>query len=116
GVFIANATLEPLCVGPGACVRGASWLTVIDPDRNTVVDSIALTGPGNAVAIEVGGDGLLYVLSAGAGGTESARLSIVDPVLRIEVGSFSGLGTLPTDLASDHGERLFVVSPREGLM
>jgi len=115
-VFIANANLEPACAGPLPCVRGASWLTVIDPDHNSVVDSIALAGPGNALAIEVGGDGLLYVLSAGAGGTSSARLSIVDPVLRVEVGSFGGFGALPNDLASDRRERLFVSSPSEGLM
>lgn len=115
-VFIANANLEPECAGPLPCVRGPSWLTVIDPERNTVVDSIALSGPGNALAIEVGGDGLLYVLSAGAGGTASGRLSIVDPVLRSEVGSFAGFGVLPNDLASDRRERLFVTSFAEGLM
>lgn len=115
-LFVANANLELACAEPLPCVSGPSWLTVIDPERNTVTDSIALTGPGNAAAITVGGDGLLYVLSAGAGGTESARLSIVDPVLRVEVGSFSGFGTLPTSLASDRRERLFVVSPHDGLM
>jgi len=115
-VFVANANLEPLCAGPLPCVRGASWLTVIDPDHNTVVDSIPLAGPGNALAIEVGGDGLLYVLSAGAGEASSARLSIVDPVLRVEVGSFGGFGALPNDLASDRRERLFVTSFAEGLM
>jgi hypothetical protein len=115
-VFIANANLEPVCAGPLPCVRGASWLTVIDPDHNSVVDSIPLAGPGNAVAIEVGGDGLLYVLSAGAGEASSGRLSIVDPVLRVEVGSFGGLGALPNDLASDRRERFFVISASEGLM
>jgi hypothetical protein len=89
---------------------------VIDPDRNAVVDSLALPGPGNAVAIEVGGDGLLYVLSAGPGGDQPGRLSIVDPVLRQEVGNFGGFGVLPSRLASDGRERLFVVSATEGLM
>ncbi|HEV8149696.1 MAG TPA: hypothetical protein VGP61_05870 [Gemmatimonadales bacterium] len=115
-VFVANANLEPVCSGPMPCVQGPSWLTAIDPERNVMTDSIPLTGPGNAVAIEVSNDGLLYVLSAGAGGPESARVSIVDPIRRVEVGSFSGFGTLPTNLASDHGERLFVVSPHNGLM
>ena len=115
-LFITNANLEPVCAGPLPCVRGPSWLTVVDPERNEVVDSIPLTGPGNASAIELGSDGLLYVLSAGAGGEESARLSIVDPLLRVEVGSFSGFGVLPTALAADRSERLFVVSPFEGLM
>jgi hypothetical protein len=115
-LFIANANLDPNCVGPLPCVLGSSWLTVVDPEQNQVIDSIPLTGPGNAVAIELGSDGLLYVLSAGGGGEESARLNIVDPLLRVEVGSFSGFGTLPTHLASDRSERLFVVSPIDGLM
>jgi hypothetical protein len=115
-VFIANANLDAPCAGPAPCVLGPSWLTVIDPERNTVIDSIPLPGPGNASAILLGGDGLLYVMSAGSGGTESGRLSIVDPVLRQEVGSFSGFGVLPGRLASDGRERLFVTSLAEGLM
>lgn len=115
-VFVADANLDTRCRDPEPCVLGPSWLTVIDPDRNAVVDSLALPGPGNAVAIEVGGDGLLYVLSAGPGGDEPGRLSIVDPVLRQEVGNFGGFGVLPSRLASDGRERLFVVSATEGLM
>ena len=114
-VFIANANLDLPCAGPLPCVHGPSWLTVIDPDHNTVIDSIPLAGPGNAIAIEIGGDGLLYVLSAGGGGAESGRLSIVDPVLRADVGSFGGFGPLPVDLATDHRERMFVISAT-GLM
>lgn len=113
-IFVANANLEPGCEGP--CVRGPSWLTVVEPDHNVVLDSIPLPGPGNAVAMLQGADGLLYVLSAGQGGTESGRLSIVDPVLRQEVGSFSGFGPLPRQLATDLRERLFVISPSQGLM
>lgn len=115
-VFVANANLEQACAGPAPCVLGPSWLSVIDPDRNVVVDSIALPGPGNASSIEVGGDGLLYVVSAGPGGEESGRLSIVDPVVREEVGSFSGFGALPGHVASDGRERLFVTSLAQGLM
>jgi hypothetical protein len=114
-VFVANANLAA-CAGPSLCVLGPSWLTVIDPDRDIVVDSIALPGPGNASAITVGGDGLLYVISAGPGGEESGRLSIVDPVSRQEVGSFSGFGPLPGHVASDGRERLFVTSLEKGLM
>lgn len=113
-VFIANANLEPGC--PGPCVRGPSWLTVVDPERNIAIDSIALPGPGNAVAVLLGADGLLYVLNAGQGVGEPARLSIVDPVLRQEVGSFAGIGALPGRLATDLRERLFITSPTEGLM
>ena len=43
-VFVANANLEQACAGPAPCVRGPSWLTVIDPDRNVVVDSIPWSG------------------------------------------------------------------------
>lgn len=114
-VFITNANLELPCAGPAPCVRGPSWLTVIDPERNVVIDSIALAGPGNALAIELGGDGLLYVLSAGSG-AESGRLSIVDPVLRVDLGSFGGFGALPNDLATDRRERLFLTSFAVGLM
>lgn len=115
-VFIANANLDPACSALAPCVLGPSWLTVIDPDREIVVDSIALPGPGNASSITVGGDGLLYVISAGPGGEESGRLSIVDPVLRQEVGSFSGFGPLPGHVSSDGRERLFVTSLEQGLM
>src|SRR5687767_499314 len=115
-VFVANANLDPACPPLAPCVLGPSWLSVIDPDREIVVDSIALPGPGNASSITVGGDGLLYVISAGPGGEESGRLSIVDPVLRQEVGSFSGFGPLPGHVSSDGRERLFVTSLEQGLM
>jgi hypothetical protein len=115
-VFVANANLDPACPVRAPCVLGPSWLSVIDPDREIVVDSIALPGPGNASSITVGGDGLLYVISAGPGGEESGRLSIVDPVLRQEVGSFAGFGPLPGQVSSDGRERLFVTSLEQGLM
>lgn len=115
-IFVANANLDPACPAQAPCVLGPSWLTVIDPDREIVVDSVALPGPGNASSITVGGDGLLYVISAGPGGEESGRLTIVDPVLRQEVGSFSGFGPLPGQVSSDGRERLFVTSLEQGLM
>jgi len=37
-------------------------------------------------------------------------------VLRQEVGSFAGFGALPGRLATDGRERLFIVSPSQGLM
>lgn len=115
-VFVANANLEPACAGPLPCVLGPSWLSVIDPDRNVVIDSIGLPGPGNASSMLVGADGLLYVMNSGAGGTIPGRLTIVDPVTRSEVGSFSGFGVLPGRMATDGRERLFVTSEAEGLM
>jgi len=117
-LFVVNANLDPACSFSDPCVLGPSWLTVLDPISTQVLDSIPLVGPGNAVAIEVGGDGQLYVLSAGVndGAASSGRVSIIDPVVGSEVGSFSGFGTLPNNLASDRRERLFVTSETEGLM
>jgi hypothetical protein len=115
-VYVANANLEPTCAGPLPCLRGPSWLTVLDPDRNVVLDSIPLPGPGNASAMLIGPDGLIYVMNAGPGGTDPGRLSIVDPVLRQEVGSFAGFGPLPGRMASDGRERLFITSASQGLM
>jgi len=119
-LFVLNANVER-CVPPaaGLCVKGPSWLTVIDPIANTHAagrDSVALPSPGNGSAIELGGDGLLYVINAGDGEEVPGRLSIVDPISREEVGSFGGFGVLPNRLASDGRERLFVTSPRDGLM
>ncbi|HEU5217178.1 MAG TPA: hypothetical protein VFU23_00865 [Gemmatimonadales bacterium] len=115
-VYVANANLELACDGPLPCVAGPSWLTVIDPDRNVVLDSIPLPGPGNASSVLIGPDGLIYVMNSGPGGTDPGRLSIVDPVLRQEVGSFSGFGPLPGRMASDGRERLFITSTSQGLM
>jgi hypothetical protein len=114
-VFVLNANLEPVCDTTVPCIIGPSWLTVIDPEGNIVSDSIGMPGPGNANAIVVGGDGLLYALSSG-GADEPGRIVIVDPVSRAEVGSFGGFGLLPRAIASDGRERLYVVSPTEGLM
>lgn len=117
-LFVVNANLDPACPFAAPCILGPSWITVLDPFSTVVLDSIPLVGPGNAVAIEVGGDGLLYVLSAGLndGPASNGRVSIVDPVARIEVGSFAGFGPLPNSLVSDRRERLFVTSESEGLM
>lgn len=117
-LFVVNANLDPACSFADPCVLGPSWLTVLDPISTVVLDSIPLVGPGNAVAIEVGGDGQLYVLSAGVSdeAASGGRVSIIDPITRSEVGSFAGFGTLPNNLASDRRERLFVTSETEGLM
>ena len=117
-LFVVNANRDANCPFAEPCVLGASWLTVLDPFSAVVLDSIPLVGPGNATAIEVGGDGLLYVLSAGVsdGPASTGRVSIIDPVSRLEVGSFAGFGPLPNSLASDRRERLFVTSESEGLM
>jgi hypothetical protein len=117
-LFVVNANLDPGCPFADPCTLGPSWLTVLDPVSTVLLDSIPLVGPGNAVAIDVGGDGQLYVLSAGVNDGEASmgRVSIIDPISRTEVGSFAGFGVLPNNLASDRRERLFVTSETEGLM
>ncbi|MGQ0701746.1 MAG: hypothetical protein ACT4PM_01270 [Gemmatimonadales bacterium] len=117
-LFVANANTDLGCPFADPCLLGPSWLTVLDPIANTGLDSVPLVGPGNAIAMEVGGDGLLYVLNAGArdGASTSGRVSIVDPITRTELGSFAGFGELPNGLASDRRERLFITSEEEGLM
>jgi len=112
-VFVLNGNLENFAPA------GPSWITVIDPATNARadgIDSIPLTGPGNAGFASVGGDGLMYVMNTGSFFQGEGRLSVVDAVDRTEVASFSGFGTGPQDLASDGVARIFVSSFAEGLM
>jgi len=98
---------------------GPSWITVVDPVTNALadgVDSIPLTGGGNAGFGTVGGDGLLYVMSSGAFGSGDGRLSVVDPVGRTEQASFSGFGTGAGNVATDGEDRIYVSSYADGLM
>lgn len=117
-LFVVNGNVEPCPLG--TCSLGPSWLTVIDPITLTKaagIDSIALPAQGNAKSATLGADGLIYVVNTGDVPSETTgRLTIVDPVRREEVGSFGGFGFLPVAVATDRGERLFVGSPRDGLM
>ncbi len=113
-LFVLNGNLdeagEPL---------GASWITVINPATNspaTGVDSIPLTGPGNAAFATIAGDGLIYVVNRGRSMPSEGRLSVIDPLERREVASFAGLGLLPGPIATDGGARVFVSSMAEGLL
>ena len=113
-LFVLNGNLDE--TGEPA---GPSWLTVINPGTNTPaagIDSIPLTGPGNAAFATVGGDGLIYVISRGRTMPAEGRLSVVDPLERTEVASFAGLGLQPGDLATDGESRVFVSSFTEGLL
>jgi hypothetical protein len=97
----------------------ASWITVVDPVTNAVatgIDSIPLTGEGNAGFGAVGGDGLLYVMNTGNYFSGEGRLSVVDPVGRTELASFSGFGTGPGNVASDGEAKIYVSSFAEGVM
>lgn len=122
-LFVVNANLEACQASPdGSCALGESWITVVDPftnSRSPGRDSIPLPGPGNARSGVLAGDGFLYILNSGLVTDTSSlegRLSIVDPIRRLEVGSFGGFGLLPAWVGSDGGERLFIASPTEGLM
>ena len=112
-VFVLNGNLDET-FSPA----GPSWITVIDPvtnQRAEGVDSIALTGPGNAGFADIAGDGLLYVVSSGSFFAGEGRLSVVDPVALTEVASFAGLGSGPQAVAARE-ERVFVSSFAEGLL
>jgi hypothetical protein len=113
-LFVLNANLDE--TGEPA---GSSWLTVINPATNsfaTGIDSVPLTGPGNAAFATPAADGFLYIVSRGRTTPAEGRLSVVDPLERREVASFAGLGLQPGELASDGGSRLFVSSLSEGLL
>jgi hypothetical protein len=113
-LFVLNGNLDE--TGEPA---GPSWLTVISPGTNGPapgIDSVPLTGPGNAAFATVAGDGLIYVVSRGRSMPAEGRLSVVDPLERREVASFAGLGLLPGDVASDGRSRVLVSSFAEGLL
>lgn len=113
-VFVLNGNLD-VARQP----QGESWLTVIDPALNAPaegIDSIAVSGPGNASSAAVGVDGSLYVILSGGTLEEQGRLSIVDPVERVELASFSGLGREAGQVATDGGVRVFISSIAEGLL
>ena len=113
-LFVLNGNLD----STGEPI-GASWLTVINPATNTLapgIDSVPLTGSGNAAFATVGGDGFIYILNRGRSTSAEGRLSVVDPLERREVASFAGLGLLPGQIATDGGARVFVSSLTEGLL
>ena len=110
-IFVLNANLDST-FSPA----GPSSIEVLDPTTMLRLDSIPLTGPGNAGFGALGGDGLLYVMSTGSFFQGEGRLSIVDPVGLTEMASFTGFGTGPGNVASDGGSKLYVSSFAEGLM
>jgi hypothetical protein len=110
-IFVLNGNLDAT-FSPA----GPSWITVLDPTTTTVLDSLPLTGPGNAGYGVLGGDGLLYVMNTGSFFSGEGRLSIVDPVGLTEVASFTGFGTGPGNVATDGVSRIYVSSFVEGLM
>ncbi|HEX6105476.1 MAG TPA: hypothetical protein VFZ26_07830 [Gemmatimonadales bacterium] len=112
-IFVLNGNLDETFTP-----AGPSWITVVDPvtnQRAQGIDSIALTGPGNAGFADVAGDGLLYVVSTGGFAGGEGRLSVVDPVALTELASFAGLGLGPQAVAASDN-RVFVSSFAEGLL
>jgi hypothetical protein len=113
-LFVLNGNLDETFTP-----AGPSWITVVDPATNaraSGIDSIPLTGEGNAGFADVGSDGLLYVMNAGSFFSGEGRLSVVDPLSRTEVASYTGFGTGPGNVAADPDGRLFISSFSEGLM
>jgi hypothetical protein len=113
-LLVLNANLDSL--GKPA---GESWISVVDPaagDRGALIDSIPLIGPGNAQFSAVASDGLVYVIQGGDPSIDEARLSVVDPVRRLELASFGGFGFGPGALTADGEDRLLISSRTEGLM
>jgi hypothetical protein len=109
-VFAIAGNRQDCDVVPTACDPKPSYLVPLPPTG----DSIPMAGPGNAMASTFGPDGSLYVLNSGNGMVEG-RLSQINPVTRIEQGSFGGLGNYPKYLASDGVDKLYVASDT-GLM
>jgi hypothetical protein len=110
-IFVLNGNLDAT-FSPA----GPSSITVLDPTTTVRIDSIPLTGPGNAGFGVLGGDGLLYVMSAGSFFSGEGRLSIVDPVGLKELATFTGFGTGPGNLATDGVSRIYISSFAEGLL
>jgi hypothetical protein len=113
-VFVLNGNLDET-FSPA----GPSWITVVDPATNaraSGIDSIPLTGEGNAGFADVGSDGLLYVMNTGDYFSGEGRLSVIDPLSRTEIASYAGLGTGPGNVAADPDGRIFISSFTEGVM
>lgn len=113
-LFVLNGNLDATF-----SAAGPSWVTVVDPTTNTRaggLDSIALTGEGNAGFADVGSDGLLYIMNTGNYFSGEGRLSVVDPLARTEVASYAGFGTGPGNVAANPDSRIFVSSFTEGVM
>ena len=107
--------------GFGVDARGIVYALVSNPTVGWLIsqelprDSIPLGPPGNTTAAVSASDGSLYVISAG-GGASNGVLTRIDPVQRTVLAGFSGFGRLPTSLATDGADRVYVASPIEGLM
>lgn len=112
-LFVVSGNRANCAPGAPQCFSRPSWVRAL---TSTVGDSIGMFGPGNAGPASDAPDGLLYVLQQGDGPPVDGRLSVVDPVANVEIGSFGGFGPSPRWVESDGGDRMLVVSALGGLM
>jgi hypothetical protein len=118
-LFVVNANVAACAAPDLLCPAGESWVSVHEPASGQRLgdrDSIPLVGSGHASYATVGNDGRVYVMSVAVGEDALGRLSIIDPINRVEVGSFGGFGARPGQIAADRGERILVSSRSQGLM
>ncbi|HEV8264632.1 MAG TPA: hypothetical protein VGQ06_06760 [Gemmatimonadales bacterium] len=109
-VFVINGNLSGGAPAGPSTVR---WRTRPGPVGTFGDFALSCT---NARFAAVGGDGLLYVVCAGAAGAGDGKLSIVDPVARREVAVLNGLGESPGPAVYHPSGRLLVASQAEGIL
>ena len=108
-VFVVNANVvNDSPAGPSSL----RWLSVASPQ---ISGAIPLTGT-NGQFITPGSDGLLYVVTRGAPGAADGRLSIVDPVTKVELAVVNGLGELPGAAVYHPSGRLLIASATDGIL
>jgi len=108
-LFVVNANAVN---NSPAGASSLTWLSIATP---TTGGTIPLTGT-NAQFITVGADGLLYIIERGAAGAADGRLSIVDPVAKVELAVINGLGELPGVAVYHPSGRLLVASATHGIL
>lgn len=121
GCGVSQGSVRGRPLGFGVDSRGIVWTLVSNATTGWLIsqeqphDSISLGPPGTTTTAVSASDGSLYVISAGDG-VANGVLTRVDPVQRTVLAAFSGFGRLPTSLATDGADRVYVASPIEGLM
>src|SRR5205823_3475215 len=107
-------TAQRVFVLRDAGLSSPGYITVVDPVAHAVVDSVLLTPARPRLAV-VGDDSLLYVVSTRAG-TDSGRVSVVNPIEPRELLVINGIGSAPLQ-AQFHpsGSRLLVASAFSGI-
>ncbi len=98
--------------GPPYPPGSISWFALADPPAE---GTIALTGSNPRSAI-LGGDGYVYVVTAGDPGQANGRLSIIDPTTHREVAVLNGLGESPGQLVYHPSGRVLIASATEGIL